>query len=38
MQQVLEVPEGTEPGVCGGGEGVAGLDPEEDCFILGDRE
>lgn len=25
MQQVLEVPEGTEPGVWG--EGVAGLDP-----------
>ena len=35
QQQVLEVPEGIEPGMFMG-EGVTGFDPQEDYFILGD--
>ena len=35
MEQVLEVPQGIEPGVCVG-EGVAGFDPQEDYFNLED--
>ena len=35
MEQVLEVPQGIEPGVFVG-EGVAGFDPQEDYFNLED--